>query len=285
LENSLVNNWDFMRNDIAIRNFLAYCDMFGRSSGLFKRYGKDFSSKLNINLVDLAEDYINSLIDMSYIGDSALHRYDSSAFKLFVAKIRSRLGKNNAIKTYYSRISEDLFIIETRRFLDNLFINYLCDDTTIVLDQAISASNIKKTIKYFKSSKVIVIDRDPRDIYIDLAKNNLLIGAELKIHDSADKYIKWHNAMRINVENEIEDAWLSKIVLRLNYEDLVYNYKQSVEKIINFFEGDITHESQYSHFNPDSEATKNNVGLWKKYDNKSVMNEISDKLNQYCVDI
>ena len=116
------------------------------------------------------EKYINSLVDFTYLGDSAVHRYNLTSFWSFIARIKSRLGKTNAIKTYFSRPGKDFFINKTQIFIDNLFINYLCKDVTIVLDQSISPVNIENTIKYFRSSKIIVVDRDPRDVYIDLVK-------------------------------------------------------------------------------------------------------------------
>jgi hypothetical protein len=284
LENSLVRNWDFMRNDIAIKDFLNYCNMLARDEGLLKRYGKGFNKKLDVDFLNIAENYINSLIKFDYICDSSLHRYDSSALRLFIAKIRSKFGKNNTTKTYYSKTEEDFFIKETRLFINNLLVNYLCNDNTIVLDQAISVANIENTIKYFNNSKVIVIDRDPRDTYIDLVNNNLLIGAELRIKDSSDKYIKWHKAMRDKLDIEVKNGDLSKIVLRLNYEELVYDYEQSVIKIIDFIGADLFHKDKFCHFDPRSNETKNNIGLWKKYRNSTVMNEISRELKQYCID-
>ena len=282
LENALVHNWDVMRNDIAIRDFFSYCDMFSRSPGLFKKTGKGFSNKLNVDVMNLAENYINSLVDMVYFGNSAVHRYYSSALKLFISTIKSKFGKNNAIQTYCSKPSEDVFIKMTRQFIDNLFANHLNDETTIILDQAMSPTNIANTIKYFHSSKVIVMDRDPRDIYSNLSKNGTLIGSDLSSHDSVDKYVKWHNILRSNLESEIANKELSKNVLRLNFEDLVLNYVQSVEKITNFLGGNIVHKNQSVYFNPKGERSKKSVELRKKYPDQRIMDEILDKLPQYC---
>ena len=40
LENSLVDNWDFVRHDVAIKDFLKYCKVLGRGAGLFKKKNK-----------------------------------------------------------------------------------------------------------------------------------------------------------------------------------------------------------------------------------------------------
>ena len=285
LESALVDNWDFMRSDIAIRDFISYCHMLSRGSGLFKRFGKDFENKININFMNFVEEYVHSLTDFLYFGDSAVHRYSSSSLQAFVSRIRSKLNKSNAISTYFSKPSEDFFINKTQFFLDNLFVNFLDKGDTIVLDQSISPVNIKNTKKYFRSSKVIVVDRDPRDIYIDLVEKGMLIGADLNIQRSADKFIEWYGLMRNNLKNEVGDKELSKCVLRLNFEDLVCDYEKSVKKINIFFKSNMIYKSKYKFFNPKSYKTKANVGLWKMYKNQDIINKISDKLPQYCINI
>ena len=117
-------------------------------------------------------------------------------------------------------------------------------------------------------------------IYINLSRNKTLIGADLNKIDSADNYIKWHKALRNNKQNIIEN----KNILRLNFEDLVYDYNASIDKIINFFSKDIIHSRKYSYFDPHSKRARSNVGLWKKYKNKAVMDKIHKKLKSYCYD-
>jgi len=50
LENSLTSSWDFVRHDMAIKDFLKYCKVLSRGSGLFKKEGRNFSKILNIDL-------------------------------------------------------------------------------------------------------------------------------------------------------------------------------------------------------------------------------------------
>lgn len=283
LENALVHNWDAMRNDIAIKDFFSYCDMLGRSSSLFTKTGKNFNNKLNVDVMKLAKDYVNSLVDITYRGNSAVHRYYLSAFKTFMLNVRSKFGGNNTIKTYLSKPSEEVFLKHTQQFIDNLFLNCFNKNNTIILDQAISPNNIANTLKYFNSSKVIVMDRDPRDIYANLYKNGILIGADMDRSDSVDMYVKWHKILRENLQSEIASKNFSKNVLRLNYEDLVLDYSNSVDKVINFIGVDVVHKDQYKYFNPKGKKAKDSIRLRKDFSDQGVMNQIQDKLAQYCI--
>ncbi len=284
LEESLVHNWDFIRNDVAIKDFLNYCEVLSRSTGLFSRSGKDLSNKLNIDFMSESKSYIDKLTDIMYFGDTSVHRYDIPAYKNFVMKIRSKFGQGNANLMYLSRPNKFDFIKETRGYINNLFSSYmdLKKINTLVLDQAIPPTNIVGTSQYFENIKIIIIDRDPRDIYVNLVRNNVLIGADLKNNDSSDKYIKWHNVLRNNLQNKITNEETFKNVLRLNFEDLVYNYEQSIDKIIGFLGEDVVHKNKLIYFDPKSVRAKNNVGLWKKYKDQSVIDKIYKELKFYC---
>ncbi len=280
LEESLVRNWDFIRHDVAIKDFLNYCKVLSRGTGLFRKVGKNFSNKLNIDFMLESEAYIANLADMSYFGDTSVYRYNIPAYSNFIMKLRSKLGKANGNYMHFARPNEDDFIKKTRSYINSLFKFYEnCITTnTLILDQAIPPTNIINTSKYFENIKIIIIDRDPRDIYVNLVKNNVLIGADLKNCDSAKKYIKWHNTLRNNkVCNDN-----SQKILRLNFEDLVGDYEQSIDKIIRFLGGDLIHKNKYSFFNPNSKRSKSNVGLWKNHTNQLVMEKISKELKDYC---
>ena len=144
LEGSLVSNWDFIRHDVAIRDFLDYCKVLSRKTGLFSQSGKDFSNKLNIDFMMESKAYVSKLTDMRYLGDTFVHRYNIAAHKNFVMKIRSKFGKNNAKPMYLARPTENMFIEETKGYINNLFSQYVKDGniSTVILDQAVSPTNI-----------------------------------------------------------------------------------------------------------------------------------------------
>jgi hypothetical protein len=284
LEESLVNNWDFVRQDVAIRDFLNFCKVLSRNTGLFSRVGKDFSNKLNVDFMLESELYIDKLVDMRYLGNTSVHRYYISAYKNFFMKMRNKYGGNNAVPMYLARPSKSDFIRETRSYINNLFANYtaLQKVDTLVLDQAVSPGNIVNTSNYFENIKIIIIDRDPRDIYSSLVKNNTLLGPDLNRKDSIEKYTKWHKILRSNFQYKEASEERFNNLLKINFEDLVCNYDDSVEKIKNFLGGSIDHKYKYKYFDPNSKRSKSNVGLWKNYKNQSIMSKISEELGDYC---
>jgi hypothetical protein len=279
LEESLVHDWDFIRNDIAIKDFLTYCEMLSRKSGLFKKPGKDFSDKLNVDFMKETHKYIEQITDMRYFGDTFVHRYKVSTLQHIFMRLRNKLGINNARSMYLARPSESSFLVETQRYIDNLFGQYVKDKGvhTIVLDQSVPPTNILNTRKYFGKMKVIIVDRDPRDVYVSMIKRNRLLGPELINSNSARKYIKWHKQLR---RMSIKDKTDNKYVFRINFEDLVFKYDESIEKIINFLGGNIQHSYKGKYFN--CERSIKNIGIWREHKDQKLIMEISQKLSKYC---
>ena len=144
----------------------------------------------------------------------------------------------------------------------------------VILDQAIPPTNIFNIIKFFNKIKVIIVDRDPRDIYVNMAKRKRLLGADLSYADSVTKYVKWHKQLR-RVSAE-DNAGISKYILRIHFEDLVFKHDESVEKIMKFLGGDMHHNNKGKYFN--YKYSSKNVGMWRKYKDQKVMTRISEDL-------
>ncbi|MBT4763451.1 hypothetical protein HOO14_00350 [bacterium] len=282
LENSLVHNWDFIRHDVAIRDFLKYCNVLSRPTSLYRKSGKDFSNKLNVDFMMESRTYIDRLTNINYIGDTFVHRYNVPAYKNLFMKLRSKFGLSNAKNMYFSRPAYSDFIQETREYIDNLFNQYARNNTidTVILDQAIPPTNILNTSKYFKDIKTIIIDRDPRDIYTNMIKRDKLLGPELKNKNSVSAYIEWHKQLRRVAVSDSNSLHVDEYVLRLNFEDLVLNYNDSILKIKDFLGGNMQHNQKNRYFNP-SYSVKN-IGLWKKYKDQSVTRKINKELEEYC---
>jgi hypothetical protein len=278
LEHSLVNNWDFVRHNTAINDFLNYCRMLARDDGLFKEEGKNFSKLLNIDFVKETERYIDSLVDFKYHGETLLHNYNLKAKDLFYKKIRSKLKMGNELPMYFARPSESEFLLQTTSYIDNLFSNYSANNNIkmVVLNQAISPGNISNAIKYFNSMKLIIIDRDPRDIYATMLKERRLLGGELSHSNVLDKYLIWHNAVRVRSEIDIANSNLEKNILRIQFEDFFTDYNKVLEKIKNFIGIDFIHKNKGSRFSP--EKINEYVGIWRDLQDQSAISRISEEL-------
>ena len=282
LEASIIDNWEFVRHNVAINDFLKYCSMLSRKDGVFKKVGKNFSDLLYVDFMHESLEYIDRINDFSYLGDSLLNRYRLNAVQSFKQRVRSKFNLNNSTPMYFARPSREKFIIETRGYLRRIFKNYAHNKniSSIVLDQAAPPINFKKTLEYFDNAKLIIIDRDPRDIYATMINEGRLLGADAINDDSADKYIAWHNSVRKQVPSGIDDTFMQDNVLRLNFEDFFTRYEETLEKIQEFLNIDVSHKYKNTRFK--YKNIDKHVGIWKHISNQNIMSRINEELESYC---
>jgi hypothetical protein len=282
LEMSIINNWEFVGHNTAINEFLEYCNMLSRKDGITKRVGKNFSDLLYVDFLEESKRYIDRINNFMYIGDTMLHRYNLNAFQSFKQRIKSKFGLNNSVPMYFSYPSEDKFIAETKLYLSKLFENYATKKkiSKIVLDQSIPPANINKTLKYFDNAKLIIVDRDPRDIYTTMINEKRLLGSEPINNNSANKYIAWHHAVRKQSTEDINSCLMQDKVLRLNFEDFFINYEKTIIDIKDFLNIDFNHNDKGAKFHP--ESVNEHVGIWKGTHEKDIMDRIKNELSEYC---
>ena len=282
LELSVVDNWEFIRHNTAINDFLEYCSMLSREDGTFKKVGKGFSELLYVDFMKESVEYIDRINDFMYSGDTMLNRYRLNALQSFKQRLRSKFGLGNATQMYFSRPSKDKFLVETQLYLRKLFENYAANKKIhkIVLDQAISPTNIKKTLQYFDNSKLIIVDRDPRDIYANMIHQKMFLGADVLDDDSVYKYIEWHRAVRKQTTQDIDDIFIKDRVLRLNFEDFFLHYERTIKDIKKFLSVDFNHKDKGVKFR--CESVDEHVGIWKNMPEQDIMAYIGKELSEYC---
>lgn len=257
-------------------------------------YENYFDNKFKI----ISQNYINDLTDVSWDGQWKQHRFRFSKLsrKLkysYPAKVQyifnRYLKKSNSyefvpkLPTMEMRVSygKEKFLKKTKEYTSKL-IDILDNENIydyIALDQLVPPTNINRYINYFDNIKVIVVDRDPRDLYL----LNKLFWKEgwIPSHD-CNLFCEWFELIRKPINEEFEN---NDKIMRVKFEDFIFNYEETVAKIISFL--DIKHENHINKkqfFNPD--ISIKNCRLWEKYDDfESEISIIEKKLDKYCYGI
>lgn len=285
LECALLDNHHRMNSDIAIRRFKKIVD-YHSGNGIIKRYEGFFHGKFK----EISYKYINSLIDVSWEGYWEHHAIESQpTYRLFAYKLYPRVKKLfNGVRNkqmvlqppkttmYFSYPRED-FYIKTKNYTRELF-NSMDEDFKyeyLVADQLVPPTNIDRYLNYFDDIKVIVVDRDPRDLYI----TNKYGWKESWIpSQDVDTYITWYKLLREHQKYHEDNK---DKVLRINFKDAVVNYDETLEKILKFLGIDEKHHiRKKQYFNP--EISIKNVGLYKAYENDLDIKKIEVELSEYC---
>lgn len=282
LYRNLVEEWDVLNSDNAIRDFLWHMQCLEREQSKLST-GLNYGNLIGKHFMDAAVNFVNKLVEFKYESSWWFPQFKKTKSEVFREKVNRKLfnkSNNTEPYMYFSKIDETRFIECAQEFLDEVYSDIAEKNSasSIILDQAVSIPNCIQQMKYFRDAKLIIIDRDPRDIYLDLIREKGLIGRELAKTRNVDMYIKWHLAMRSNIGIIKENP----NILLLQFEDLVCDYENTVSKIVDFLELDSKlHCRKKQYFEPS--ISIKNVGIWKEGLTKEEKEVFETKLGDFLV--
>lgn len=154
------------------------------------------------------------------------------------------------------------------------------DAGIISIKHLVPPSNISRYLRYFDDIKVLVGERDPRDIYI--FEKYILKGTVVPI-DDIENFCRWFEATRVcrKSENMNTDQ-----ILLVQFEDLIYKYDETTEKIKDFLElHEENHINKLEFFNPEISVKNTRLFADEKYKNEAEnMQYIEKRLTEYLYD-
>lgn len=284
LENNLVHNWSgSLDSHVAIKDFLWLAEKLYVKNAKYER-GMNYKEEINSNLLNISKDYIKKLTQYEcdgtwYILEYKIHTLERilDKYRRKYLKKKPRIPKKQNI--YYSKPSKEEFTVATKEYLKKIFneSNVLKKTGRAVIHNAISFYNPKQGFEYFDNIKMVLVDRDPRDIYVDLLskKDPAFIGSIAK--HGVNEFIEDFKNRRSRQPEYIKD----KRILILRFEELILDYDNKLDEIMNFLKLPVSeHINKKRDFNP--EISKKNLGLWKNYPYQDEIDKIYAELKEYC---
>lgn len=282
LEYHLVTNHNRHNAGHALKRFLRLSN-FNAGTWFNKRYEPFF----NGHYLNLSQEYIEALTDCKYPGWWFMDLYDHGKWfyywKSLEGKIRKRCSflNDNILPcemSYCSHPTEERFLALTQDYLHKLFMAANPEKyPRLLVDQLFPSSCINKCLRYFIDDvKVIVVDRDPRDIYF----SNLYVWKEYIVPRDVNLFCDW---FRYTHESNKGESPNPANVVNIQFEDLIYNYQQEIEKIEHFLNlKDSEHKNPFQNFNP--RISIHNTHVWNQYNDMTSVHIIENKLAEYLYD-
>lgn len=262
LEYNLIENNHRHNSSNSIKLFLREVERLEKRKKGF--YYKMFNGQFK----RLAKNYINYLIDFSFRGYNHLDVNNLSGFSKAKYKFKKRVGKLFRFHVGYNYLpeaidyclwpSEDYFLNKTNEFLYQLTEAAVGNTGAdyVVYDQLIPASNVERYYRYIQGSKIIIVNRDPRDIFVEtkIKRPDHIVPLEV------EKFCKWYLNTRLHNQQNSNDH-----VLIINFEDLVLKFEETSKKLCDFvgMKEYVFSNHVCRHFNPS--ISKNNVCLYKRF--------------------
>ena len=245
----------------------------------------------------ICKRYIDDLTDVVFEGhsfddlmyptpkDRILYRYNYLIKKILGNHYLINLFHRDFSKKFiydikfpiYVSYNPELFLSRTHQLMDELF-SYVRKDENkpIITDQFFPTENPEKYFKYVNEpAKAIVVRRDPRDTFL-LTKVTYNSGIHYPV-DNIDDFIVYYKKIVESSKKIDVDS-----VLYVNFEELVYDYSNTKNKIEQFI-GLSNHTKPRRYFNPD--VSINNTQLYKKYNGfEQEIRQIEDALPESLFD-
>lgn len=287
LEDKLLIGNNAIRSDEAIRSF---------ETQMKKLYNKKFwwvgnyQKIIGPNFMRITEEYINRIQQFNFPGYWYTHEeVDTKMFiKLLLRKPIKMLTRNkvsfNKVLKYsdgmrISYITSEKFYEESHKYIYDIIDVVSKGKDNIILDQFLLPFNLFRVDNYFDDRlKAIVVERDPRDVFIInkyiWQQKQICVPFPLDVNEFCDFY----NKMR-----KSEKKCNSDKVLRIRFEDLIYNYDDEVKRITKFLGfTSKDHINMKSRFNPD--VSIKNTQLFRKKEYQEESKVIEEKLKDYLYD-
>ena len=286
LEDKLLIGNNAIRSDEALHCFIKTMTSLYNNSG---HWTGNYKKNVSERFLDDCNAFINELDPMRF---SNLIWYNQEnpinnrmKAQLFLRRVLRKLsfGKVTIPRpisykdTLFAFPSEQQFYSAARHFLDKFYKHMGIESNSIVLDQLILPQNLNRMKNYFNDDmRVVIVDRDPRDVFI--SNKYIYHCKDVPFPSEASQFCKMYRSMReLNHANDIND----KRILRVHFEDLIYNYQDTVDRINSFIGVDESnHIRKMECFNPSVSIF--NTQLFRKEEYKDEGIElIENELNEY----
>lgn len=282
LEHALVDGWDILNADAALRDFEWLAFRLYRRTSRWGGTGCGYIDKFGEGFWEETLNYINRLTKWDFQGHWWWFEFKQSDMKMAVNRILKRLHVRdfeNMNRIRVTDLSKEEFEEITKEYINNLYRLALAksnigDCKTIILDQPFPMNQAKMAGGFLNDLKIIVVDRDPRDQYMDLLHGKHMIGREIARTHDVKKYIDYYNKKQREAVKKMSNG---SDILYVRFEDLILKYEDTVNTIIDFLGEDKSiHTSPFKYLKP--EVSSNNIGMWKQYPNQDEIRIIEKEL-------
>ena len=183
------------------------------------------------------------------------------------------------VDVHFSVKPHNFDIAAKKHIKDVIYATGAKENEILAFDQLFPGNNPQACFKYFDDPYAIVVDRDPRDIYVFgktvLLKNDS--GHLMPLNDVKD-FVIYYRALRDNQPYKEKN----ERVLVLRFEDLVYRYDETTKKVRDFLQIGENPRPQ-SIFDP--ALSMANTQVWKRYPEfQKDIEYIEKELKEYLFD-
>ena len=188
----------------------------------------------------LSNEFIDSILQLKYRGTDTVDLLSGNILKnifaffskkIFMPKVIEKIIHKPSFlwpcRDIFYSIEPDNFYEEARKYIKNILTAMGADFAKpICLDQPFEGNNPEQSFPFFEDPYAVIIDRDPRDLFLDAMYNKSPDGKFFPRTNVQD-FVVYYRNMRKNKKD-------TDRILYIYFEELIYDYDKSVKRIENF---------------------------------------------------
>ena len=233
----------------------------------------------------LSQEFIDEIVQVRFkgvetadmlTGNIIRNIFAFASKKIVMPKIVEKITKKPSFiwpcRTLYYSVKPEEFYNSAKRYTHKILEAMGADlNKPICLDQPFAGNNPAQSFPFFEDPYAIVIDRDPRDLYL-ASKYSKDPNFKFVPKDDVKAFIIYYKNMRNKVE-------LNERILNLKFEDLIYKYDESIKTIEEFLHlGEHKHPKEF--FDPSRSI--NNTQLSRLHpEDENAIKMIERELNEF----
>lgn len=193
---------------------------------------------------NMSKDFVNKLIQVEYKGvdtvdvlsGNIIKNVFALAFKkVIIPNVFERILRKPVYswpcRTMYFSINPINFYSAAKEYTDSILKSMGANTEGIIcLDQPFEGNAPENSFNFFNDPYAIVVDRDPRDLFL-AGKYSRDPNFKFCPRNNVDEFIIYYKNMRRNIKNHDK-------VLRVHFEDFIYEYNYTVNLIEKFLKLD-----------------------------------------------
>jgi len=297
MRNALQEDWSPVRSHAAYNEFLRVAstmginpkpwDIVGIMNSTSQRYDRAFSGQF----LKLTQNFAQSLVVGSYRASWPYDGLTKSPLSRLISKLAYYLRSGKHIESDVLLLDGADFDAKAEKYLNALYAAIVPDHKqVVVLNNGLEPFNPLLGLSLLgEGARQIIVLRDPRDIYVSgqnpekmapsdkdmLAFDNKGNEKSFLAADDLELFVK-----RYRLYNEQVYAGDDPRVLKVYFEDLVLNYTQTLEGILDFLGiSSEQHVNKKKFFDPG--VSSKGVGLWQRYSGKDELAYLERELGDY----
>ena len=277
--------------DKAVKTFLYNAQQVSKDFDYKNNFGPEFLNYTIEYIDSVTENYLGAVhkdYDYAFLGADE-RKIFSKANMLYDYKYGKRVYEAYEPyqwepsyipfgKVYYGGFPSD-FYDKTQKYIEKVFSPlYEKEKKYVLADALFKADNTTpQELMYYKNSKALIANRDPRDLYVI---NKEIYGEWYMPTWNVETWIAYYKNRRQSIKPQKENN--KDNILHLQFEELIYNYEESLVKIKTFLNlKDSEHTKKRQIFIPEKSQT--NTQMFRKYPQYSKdIEKIEKELPEFC---